>query len=457
MNAPVRSGRVVAVIGRPNVGKSTLVNRLAERPMRGGSIVGPSPGLTRDRVQSEVSWRGREFVALDTGGLDDTALQRKHAESLAGKVAAQAMRTALDADLVLFLVDARTGLTSEDLPLVERLRRLSAPVIVVANKIDDAGGEAALPELWGMGLGEPMPVSALNGRGVGDLLDRIVDLLPEGDPQPPPDVASIAIVGRPNVGKSSLFNQIAGREAAIVHPDPGTTRDAIDTLVALGEETYRFVDTAGLRRHARTQGVEVYGAARARRAIQRSDLAIVVVDASEGATAQDQRIAEAVGEAGVGAIVALNKWDLVKGEEEAKLIEKSVAGRLHFVDYAPLVRTSALTRRGVEKLLVAIDPVLQARAIHVPTPALNALIADLQQETPIPRSNNRSVRVLYATQAERAPPTLVLFSSGRIAPTWLRFVERRLREQFGFEGNPIGFVVRERTRRPKNGRPRRSG
>lgn len=439
-------GLRVAVVGRPNVGKSTLVNRLAARR---GSIVGPTPGLTRDRVDARVTWRGRRFTLEDTGGLVAGELRGGAAGSLSGRAAAKAVEAAARADLVLFVVDAASGATSDELGLAKRFRRLQTPLVLVANKVDDDRMEIAASELWGLGLGEPVPISALHGRGAGDLLDRIVDMLPpEPAAAPADDLPSLAIVGRPNVGKSSLLNAVVGWERAIVHPEPGTTRDSIDTIVEIEGTTLRFVDTAGLRRRAKRAGAELPSAGRAREAIERADLAIVVVDASEGATSQDQRIARGVAEAGCGALLALNKWDLIGGREQAAAVEGSLRERLHFVAYAPMIRTSALTGRGVIKLVTGIAPVLRARNLRAPTARFNELLADAQQRMPPPRSHGHNVRVLYGTQAEVAPPSFVLFATGRLAPSWIRYLERRLREEFGFEGNPVRIVARERTRGP---------
>jgi GTP-binding protein len=433
----------VAIVGRPNVGKSTLVNRLAAKK---GSIVGATAGLTRDRLDTEITWRGKRFIAHDTGGLSRGALHKQDSETITGKVAARAVDAASQADLVLFVVDASTGVTSEDLELTKRMRRIQTPVLLVANKVDSAADELEASQFWSLGIGEPLSVSALHGRGSGDVLDRVVALLPEVHEEEIEEISSIAIVGRPNVGKSSLFNQVVGDERAIVHHEAGTTRDSIDTIVNLKGKEFRFIDTAGMRRRARTKGVEIYSASRTRSAIERSDVAILVVDANEGATAQDQRIAEAVAESGVGAILAVNKWDLVEGSEMAEAVERSLTDRLHFVSYAPMVRTSALTKRGVEKILPPLERVLEARHQRIPTAQLNQLIQEAQQKTPAPRTQNRNVKVLYGTQVDVAPPSFVLFSTGRLARSWLRFLERRLREEFGFLGNPIRLMTRERTR-----------
>lgn len=434
----------VAVVGRPNVGKSTLVNRLAEQRK---SIVGPKPGLTRDRLDTEVLWRGRRFIVHDTGGVVEGEMRKASTATISRRVAETALRAVEGSDLVLFVGDVSTGITNDDVALARRLQKQEVPVLLVANKADNEELELAATELWGLGLGEPVPVSSTHGRGSGDLLDRIVEMLPEepseAEVEAPP---AIAIVGRPNVGKSSLFNKIIGDERAIVHPEPGTTRDSIDSIVELAEKTYRFIDTAGIRRRARTKDVEIFSASRTRDAIGRADLAIVVVDAAEGATSQDQRIGKTVGEAGAAAIIALNKWDLVTEPDIAKDVETTMRDRLHFIDYAPMVRTSAVTARGVERLIRQIDPVLEARKIRVSTGRLNQLMEKIQQAVPPPRDRNRNVRILYATQSDVAPPTFVLFSTGRLATTWLRYVERKLREEFGFLGTPLKFVPRLRSR-----------
>jgi len=439
----------VAVVGRPNVGKSTLVNRLAQGR---GSIVGPSPGLTRDRIDTEVHWAGHTFILSDTGGIVEAAIGPDADKEISGKVANKAISAMESSDLVLFLIEAPAGITSDDLALVKRLRRIKVPMILVVNKADDDRAEQNSGEFWSLGLGEPMFVSSTHGRGTGDLLDRIVQLLPtDADAPERPVVPSIALVGRPNVGKSSLFNRFVGEERAIVHHEPGTTRDSIDTIVSWEGRSYRFVDTAGIRRRAKTQGVEIFSASRTRNSIERSDVAVLVIDAAEGATSQDQRIAEQVAEAGVGAVLSLNKWDLIEDVEVAAVTERTIKDRLHFVDYAPLVRTSAKTARGMQKLIGQVDVVLETRSQRIPTSALNQLVQDAQQRAPIPRSRNRSVKILYATQVGVEPPTFVLFSTGKLAISWLRFLERRLREEFGFVGNPIRLVERERSESRRTG------
>ncbi|HVE76764.1 MAG TPA: ribosome biogenesis GTPase Der [Actinomycetota bacterium] len=434
----------VVVVGRPNVGKSTLVNRLASRR---NAIVGPMPGLTRDRLDLEVEWRGRRFTLSDTGGLIEAAMQNPESDTIDSKIASKAMHAVKDADLVLFVVDAHVGATSDELALAKRLRKATVPLIVVANKVDNEAVEASVPDLWSLGLGEPLPVSSTHGTGSGDLLDRIVDLLPEKQQvEERPRIPSIALVGRPNVGKSSLFNQLYGEERTIVHHEPGTTRDSIDSLVEIDGKTYRFIDTAGIRRRAKTHGVEIFGASRTQESIRRADVAILVVDAAEGATSQDQRIAQQVSESGAGAILALNKWDLIEGEQEADRAELSMKQRLHFVGYAPMIRVSAKTGRGITRLAPHIEEVLDARHSRIPTGQLNEIVHEAQQKTPPPRYRTKNARILYATQAETEPPGFVLFANVPVlADSWLKFLERRLREEFGFVGTPMRFHVRLRT------------
>ena len=438
----------VAVVGRPNVGKSTLVNRLAGRM---DSITGPTPGLTRDRLSVEAEWRGRRFLLNDTGGLIEEALGADSEATITGKVASAALAAVESADLVLFVVDGKAGVTSDELALVKRLRKAKAPLLLVANKVENRNEEIQTADLWSLGLGEPIPVSATHGRNTGDLLDRIYELLPDrADMEEATEIACVAIVGRPNVGKSALFNRLIGEERSIVHDEPGTTRDSVDSLFEVNGKRYRFVDTAGIRRRAKTQDVEIYSASRTRQAIDRADLAILVIDAAEGATAQDQRIARQVADAGVGCVIALNKWDLIDDPELAKITERTVADRLQFVDYATLIRTSALTRRGVGKIFPRIDEVLEARQRRVSTSVLNDLIHEAQQKTPPPSVGGHHTKVLYATQAETAPPTFVLFTNGELAVSWERFIERRIREEFDFTGNPIRIVVRERVRQERS-------
>lgn len=426
---------VVAVVGRPNVGKSTLVNRIIGRRE---AIVEERPGITRDRVLYAADWRGRPFMLVDTGGLEASPVG-----PLAGKVSDAAKAAAAEADVVAFVVDVQAGVTSDDAAVAETLRRISSRVVLVANKADTGRRERDAVELYELGWGEPVAVSALHGRGVGDLLD----VLTEGFPAEADDESvepAIAIVGRPNVGKSTLFNRLVGAERSIVHPEPGTTRDPIDTVVDFDGSRYRFVDTAGLRRTARVdESTEFYGSLRTMRALQRSDVAVLVVDATEGVSRQDLRIAEEIAEQGCSAVVVMNKIDVVDAEERTKR-RVELRRRLPHVDWAPFLEMSALIGKGVEGLVPAIRPVLEGRRMRVPTPLLNAVIDELQARTPIP-STGRGARVKYAVQAETAPPTIVLFGASRIPEPWLRYLDRGIRKRFGFEGTPIRFVTRGRT------------
>lgn len=432
---------VIAIVGRPNVGKSTLVNRIIGRRE---AIVEERPGVTRDRVLYQSEWRGRAFTLVDTGGLelDPESL-------LAGKVADAAKAAASEADVVAFIVDVTDGITPEDSAVADVVRRLGGRVVLIANKADNPKLEQNAAEFFSLGLGEPVPVSAIHGRGIGDLLDVLTEGFETEDEETERDPA-IAIVGRPNVGKSTLFNKIVGSERSIVHDEPGTTRDAVDTIVAVGDRTYRFVDTAGLRRAARVdEDTEFFGSVRTMRAIERSDVAVLVIDATQGVSRQDLRIADEISELGRSAIVLLNKTDLLETDE---LMDKraEVKRRFPHLRWAPFLDLSARTGRNVRKLLAELDPILEARQIRVPTPLLNAIVDDLQARTPIP-SRGRGQRIKYAVQAEVAPPTVVLFGANDIPEQWLRYLERGLRERLGFEGTPIRFVSRGKEKRRRAG------
>lgn len=432
---------VVAVVGRPNVGKSTLVNRIIGRRE---AIVEERPGVTRDRVLYTAEWRGRPFLLVDTGGLEAAP-----EDALAGKVSEAAKLAASEADVVALVVDAQAGTTSDDDSVAEVVRRLGPRVVLVANKADTARRERDAVELYSLGLGEPIPVSALHGRGIGDLLDVITEGFPP-ETEEAIEEPAIAIVGRPNVGKSTLFNRIVGAERSIVHPEPGTTRDPIDTVVEWEGERYRFVDTAGLRRSARVdESTEFYGTVRTMRALERADIAVLVVDASDGVTRQDLRIAEQIAELGRSAVVAMNKIDLLDAEERQKT-RNELRRRLPHVEWAPFVEISALTGKGVDAIMPSVRPILAARKLRIPTPLLNAVVDELQARTPIP-STGRGARVKYAVQAETAPPTVVLFGANRIPESWLRYLDRGIRRRFGFEGTPIRFVIRGRERRSRAG------
>ena len=441
---------VVAVVGRPNVGKSTLVNRILGSRQ---AVVEDVPGVTRDRVAYDALWRGRAFTLVDTGGWEPSI---EKTESLAARVAGQA-RVAVDAaDAVLFVVDATVGVTDADATVAAVLRRSGKPVVVAANKVDDTKAEPEVAALWSLGLGEPVPVSALHGRGSGDLLDVILDALPdapkeadeaEGGPR------RVALLGRPNVGKSSLLNKLAGHQRALVDPVAGTTRDPVDELIELGGTTWRFVDTAGIRRRFReNQGADYYAALRTAGALDRAEVAVVLIDASEPLTEQDLRIVSMVIEAGRALVIACNKWDLVD-EERQRFLEREMERQLYTARWAPRVNISAVTGRHTDRLVPALEKALAGWETRVPTGRLNAWLTGLVAATPPPVRGGRQPKILFATQAGIRPPTFVLFTSGFLEAAYRRFIERRLREEFGFEGSPVQVSVRVRAKRdPRPGR-----
>ncbi|MGH9184957.1 MAG: ribosome biogenesis GTPase Der [Acidimicrobiales bacterium] len=431
---------VVAVVGRPNVGKSTLVNRILGRRE---AIVEEQPGVTRDRKEVEAEWQGRGFLLVDTGGWLPSG------DSLDTKVSAQSEKAMLDADVVLVVVDASVGATEEDARVAAVARRLGRPTVLVANKVDDGGREAGIWEFLSLGIGDPHPVSALHGRGAGDLLDDVVALLPPGsddDDEPGGDdeeerIFSVAIVGRPNAGKSTLFNRLIGDERAVVHDLPGTTRDTIGTVVETDTGPMRFVDTAGMRRKSRIEvGTEYYSLVRALQAVDRSDIALLVIDATVGVTAQDQRLAERVDAAGCPVVVLLNKWELLDAERRADVVWQ-VGDKLRFVGDAPVLKVSALTGKGAHKLLPALQGTIEAYHRRVPTRKVNEVLSAAQAAHPAPGG----ARVLYATQGAADPPTFTLFTNRTLPPPYLRYLERKLREAFGFEATPIKLRVRRRS------------
>ncbi|MGD0344595.1 MAG: ribosome biogenesis GTPase Der [Acidimicrobiales bacterium] len=434
----------VVVAGRPNVGKSTLVNRIVGRR---AAIVEERPGVTRDRLELEATWAGRAFRLIDTGGVV------ARGDRLDLLVSDQARTAIAQADVVLFVVDVTTGVTSEDDAVAELLRRAGAVVVVVANKVDSAAREQDAWELAGLGLGNAVPVSALHGRGVGDLLDLVVARFPAeaGTVAPGEEagadagsdasgvVASVTIVGRPNVGKSTLFNRLVGAERAVVHDVPGTTRDAVDTIVDTAEGRVRFIDTAGLRRKSRIdEGTEYYSLVRSLAAIDRSDVALLVIDATDGVTHQDQRLAERIDAAGDPIVVVLNKWDLL-ATERRQAVAADVADRLGFLGYAPVLRLSALTGRGVHRLLPALREAIDAYHRRIPTGALNEAMRAIQSAHAPAGS-----RILYAVQGAVDPPTVTIFASRRLQPGYLRYVERSLRERFDLGPTPMKLRVRLR-------------
>jgi GTP-binding protein len=432
---------VVAVVGRPNVGKSTLVNRFVGKR---AAIVQEQPGVTRDRKELPVEWAGRHFTVIDTGGWLAEA-----GGSLESKVSRQAEQAIEQADVILFVVDVTTGVTEEDARVASILQRSDKPVLVAANKVDDERREPDIWELTSLGLGEPYPVSALHGRTSGDLLDAVVAVLPEEAEVPAeddagPDVFSVAVVGRPNVGKSTLFNRLVGEERSVVHDLPGTTRDTIDTLVETDDGTLRFVDTAGLRRRSRIdEPTEYYSLVRALQAIDRADAALLVIDASEGVSHQDQRLAERIDAAGTAVVVVLNKWDLVPTEQRPD-VRAQVARQLAFLGYAPVLEVSGMTRRGVHRLLPALRQSEEAYHRRIPTAALNRVLNEAQAAHPPPVERGHRPRILYATQGAADPPTFTLFTTRPLPPTYMRYLERRIREGFDLGPTPIKMRVRRR-------------
>jgi GTP-binding protein len=435
---------VVAVVGRPNVGKSTLVNRIIGRR---AAVVEDVPGVTRDRVAYDASWSGRRFTVVDTGGWVPRA------EGLTAAVAEQA-RLAVDlADVVLFVVDATVGATDIDEAVAEILRRANKPVVLAANKVDDAKAEADATVLWSLGCGEPMVVSALHGRGSGDLLDAVLHALPEEAPPESYGEAGgprrVALIGRPNTGKSSLLNRLAGETRAVVDEVAGTTRDPVDELIDLGGKTWRFVDTAGIRRrHRENQGADFYATLRTQSALDRSEVAVVLVDAGDSLAEQDLRIISMVIEAGRALVIAYNKWDLVDEERRAYL-EREIDRQLHNARWAPRVNVSARTGRHLDRLVPAIETALDGWGTRVPTSRLNAFFAELVNAHPHPIRGGRQPKILFATQAGVRPPTFVLFTSGFLEESYRRFIERRIREEFGFTGSPIELSMKIREKRDK--------
>ena len=433
----------VAVVGRPNVGKSTLVNRIVGKRV---AIVQEDPGITRDRKVLEAEWAGRPFTIVDTGGW------LAGGGSLDRQVSAQAERAMASADLILFVVDAVVGITDEDARVARLLRKASPPVLLVANKVDGDSRESDAWTLGRLGLGDPWAVSSLHGRGTGDLLDEVVRLLPElsaaevealEEPEaasPFPSAYAVAIAGRPNVGKSTLFNRLIGDERAVVHDLPGTTRDSIDTVIETPDGPIRLVDTAGLRRRVReAEGAEYYSLVRALKAIDEADCALLVIDATAGVTHQDQRLAERIDAAGSPIVLVLNKWDILATEARVQ-VKDDVADRLAFLSYAPALAVSARTGLGVHKLLPALRTSIEAYHRRVPTGALNKVIQEAQAAHPSPGG-----RILYATQGTTDPPTFTLFSTRRIPAPYVRYLERRIREHFGFGPTPLKFRVRRRS------------
>ncbi|WP_420620354.1 ribosome biogenesis GTPase Der [Candidatus Poriferisocius sp.] len=448
----------MAIVGRPNVGKSTLMNRVLGRRE---AIVAEQPGVTRDRKEMPASWQGREFTVVDTGGWlpqgsGDNA-------SMDAKVSAQSEKSMEGADVVVMVVDSHAGITGDDEGVAGRLRGRAGPVLVAVNKVDDEAHEDLIWEFIRLGLGDPFPVSALHGRGVGDLLDAVMAVLPDepvgatdpdteseagagmvsvsGQPGADHPMVSVSIVGRPNAGKSTLFNRLIGDERSVVHDQPGTTRDAIDTVVETELGPIRFVDTAGMRRRARIdQATEYYSLLRALAAVDRSDIALLVLDATVGVTHQDQRLAERIDGAGCPIVVLLNKWDLLDTEAR-EAIALDIDHRLHFLGDTAVLRVSALSGKGLNRLLPELRGVIAEYRRRIPTQAVNRVLRDAQAAHPAPDG----ARVLYAIQGATDPPTFTLFANRTLPRTYLRYLERRLREAFDLGSVPVKLRVRRRS------------
>jgi GTP-binding protein len=434
----------VAIVGRPNVGKSTLLNRIVGKRV---AIVEEKPGVTRDRKEVDAEWLGVPFRLVDTGGW------MPGGSDLEAKVSRQSEQAIRDAHAVILLVDAVTGITEEDARVAEVVRELApGKVLLVVNKVDDAGREGLIWEAMSLGLGDPIGVSALHGRGSGEVLDRLIELLPPPAPVEEPDdddeggeteerIFSVALVGRPNVGKSTLFNRLIGEERAVVHDLPGTTRDTVDTIVETPDGPIRFVDTAGMRRKAKIdEGTEYYSLVRALQAVDKSDVALLIVDSTVGVTAQDQRLAERIDVAGSPIVVLLNKHEMLTDAEARADLDWQVSERLRFIGEAPVLKISALTGKGVQKLLPALSLSIEDYHRRVPTRKVNEVLRAAQQAQPGPHG----VKVLYATQAATDPPTFTLFANREVPATYLRYLERRLREDFDLGATPIKMRVRKR-------------
>jgi GTPase len=461
--APARP--LVVIAGRPNVGKSTLVNRIVGRR---AAVVEERPGVTRDRKELDAEWCGHPFTVVDTGGWLSTD------DPLDAQVSAQAERAIGEADVVLLVVDVTVGVIDEDLAVARVLKRCGRPVRVVVNKVDSSQRDADAWDAMGLGLGAPWPISALHGRGTGDLLDDVVGLFPPAlapepspaidepessddpdlvfagrDGQPATTVPRVALVGRPNVGKSTLFNRLVGDERSVTHDAPGTTRDAVDTVVETPEGTVCFIDTAGMRRKSRTErGTEYFSVLRALDALDRADIALLVIDATAGVTHQDQRLAERVGAAGCPTVVVLNKWELIPTEDRNDILV-DIGDRLAFLGDAPVLKVSALSGLGVHHILPAVAAAEEAYHSRIPTGELNRALKSIQMAHP-----PVGAKIQYAVQGANDPPTFTLFTNGRLQPTYLRYVERGLRERFELGPTPIKLRVRAKGANGGGGRKR---
>lgn len=429
--------RVVAIIGRQNVGKSTLLNRLAGHRI---SITEDLPGTTRDRIAVTISWQGREFTLVDTGGLE-----MQSEGGIARRVREQVTTAIAEADVILFVVDAKDGVTPPDQEVADMLRRANKPVLLVVNKADNPQLEAGAAVFYQLGFGDPLPISAYHGRGTIDLLDKITAMLPETPPaEVQENIIKVAIVGRPNVGKSMLLNALVGEERVIVDETPGTTRDSVDTLVDFQGQSVLFIDTAGIRRPGRVEEkVERYSVGRAMQSIERADIALLVTDATEPLTAQDLHIAGYVQEAAKGIILVVNKWDLVKGRD-TKEYERYIRSRLKFMPYTPVLFTSAMFGQGVDKIMSLVRQVYDSRLKRVPSAAVNSIVREAFAAQTPPRTGRKQLKVYKATQTAVNPPTFAFYVNEPklVHFSYQRYLENRLRQAFGFVGTPLRLVFK---------------
>ncbi len=433
---------VVAIIGRPNVGKSTLFNKIVGTRI---SIVDDTPGVTRDRIYMEAEWNGREFLMIDTGGIESGD------DVIVSGMRRQAELAISQADVLLLMTNVHDGLVAADADVAAMLQKSGKPVLLVVNKVDNIGNPPMeLYEFYNLGLGDPLPVSSIHGLGVGDLLDEVVNLFPpkpeEGEEDD--DTLKVALVGKPNVGKSSLINKILGEDRVIVSNIAGTTRDAIDARVTKNGTEYTFIDTAGMRRRSKVEeGIEHYSVIRSLGAVDRADVCVIMIDAQEGVTEQDTKIAGYAHEQGKGCIIAVNKWDLV--EKDGKTMDqfrKKVAEGLSFMLYAPVVFISALTGQRIDRLFELINYVREQNTMRIRTGALNDILNEATMRVQPPSDKGKRLKIYYITQASTAPPTFILFVNNRELAhfSYVRYLENQIRGVFGLEGTPVRFVLRER-------------
>ena len=431
---------IVAVVGRPNVGKSTFVNRITQTT---DAIVHEARGVTRDRSYHHADWNGVDFLLIDTGGIESG----KTADEFQSSIRSQALMAAAEADAIVFIVDAQAGLTPEDEEVARILKRAGRPTFLAVNKMDTPGRDDEAHEFWALGLDTPWPVSATHGHGTGDILDEIVKVLPETEPEIEEDTINVAIIGRPNAGKSSLLNKLTGVDRAIVSEVAGTTRDAIDMAVERDGVHYRLVDTAGIRRKALIEeDVEYYGFVRAMRAIDRAEVALLVIDATIGLTDQDQRVANFASERGCAMVILLNKWDALETAEEKEAIDVRVAERLGFVGYAPVLKISALTGRGVHRIWDAVDTAYANYTQQISTSALNKLLTEMREFGHTVSKGRQTLRLNYMTQTRTAPPGFTFFANHPtlVDDGFKRYLENRMRERFDLTGTPIILKFRKK-------------